>query len=604
MGFKRVFATVFICLACCVLFATQFHSVPLDHEAYRIIEAGELRGIIELQTSVKPYNLNTVRRLLGAMKSSGLLSEKEASHIDEILASLDDRYGKADGSVTAHDKESIGFHRSSSGFGRTTFGVNASTTQIVGLGSGGSKVFDSRNSVTAYINGDLFKSVSYDLNFKLNLDRIDTKAYLPTELLFSADGFYLSLLRNGERLTELPDDGFYLGIEAFPEISTSIFDDVVSMRIGAVKRDWGPGVNNFGLSGSARVADGFELSIVPADWFSYSVMTASLGQASLDTVNGVEWPSESMDDKTGKYSNNLSIHRVELGPFHGMRLGVWESVVWRKRFELSYINPLTIYMFSQNSLGDYDNVVAGLDLVYTNPSFGELYAAFSFDELYSFSKPLTCARNIIALQAGAKVPIPFGLFSELKAQVTYVSAFFGSHYEDTAKLFANVPYTTAYVNKGQNIGYPLNPDSFEVLLSFHTTLEGGWRLSAVVKDQMRSAQYATKDSGTDILTFMDYGAFGTLDDGKWGEYYSRNFFGNVWNNIVDIEVEVEKDFSTRIPMSVVFGIHGVVDTSRSFVPEVRTSSEGYKYNPGRVLSWGDWQTEFTINCKVGMKLAY
>lgn len=600
---KRFFAVLLVAVVCGVLFSTQFHSVPLDNEAYRVIELGELRGIIEPQTDVKPYNLNTVRRLLGVMRDSNLVSSSEKVHIDEMLASFDSQYGLEDGSVSQNDKSSIGFFRSSSGFGTTTLGGDVSTVQIVGLGSNGKKVFDSRNSMTAYINGNLFNAVSYDLNFKLNLDRIDPNAYLPTELLFSTDGFYMDLFANGDRLKSLPDGRIFLGIEAFPEISTSI-RDVVSMRIGAVKRDWGPGVNNFAVAGSARVFDGFELSLTPATWFSYSVMTASLGQASLDSVNGIEWPSESMDKKTGKYSNNISMHRVEIGPFYGVKFGVWESVVWRKRFELSYLNPLAIYMFSQNSLGDYDNVIAGLDFSYTNPRIGELYGAFSFDELYSFSKPFSCARNIIALQAGAKFSLPFGNFSELRTQVTYVSAFFGTHYEDKAKLFADVPYTTAYVNKGQNIGYPLNPDSLELLLAFDTTIDGGWKLSSAVKDQMRSAQYATKKTGTDILTFMNYGAFDSFDGEKWGQYYSRDFFGNIWNNIVDIEVEVEKSFPTRIPMSIVLGLNGIIETSRSFEPEVKNSSEGYEYNPGRIISWGDWVTDFTMNLKVGVKLAY
>lgn len=604
---KRFVVVLLVAVTCSVLFATQFHSVPLDNEAYRIIEVGEIRGIIEAQSDVKPYNLNTVRRLLGIMKDSELLSSSEKVCIDEIQASFDSQYGLEDGSVSQKDKSTIGFFRSSSGFGTTALGGNVSSVQIAGLGGKGKKVFDSRNSMTAYINGNLFNAVSYDLNFKLNLDRIDPNAYLPTELLFSTDGFYMDLFANGDRLKSLPDGRIFLGIEAFPEISTSI-RDVVSMRIGAVKRDWGPGVNNFAVAGSARVFDGFELSLTPATWFSYSVMTASLGQASLDSVNGIEWPSESMDKKTGKYSNNISMHRVEIGPFYGVKFGVWESVVWRKRFELSYLNPLAIYMFSQNSLGDYDNVVAGLDFSYINPKFGELYGAFSFDELYSFSKPFSCARNIIALQAGAKFSLPFGLFSELRAQVTYVSAFFGTHYEDKAKLFADVPYTTAYVNKGQNIGYPLNPDSLEFLLAFDTTIDGGWKLSTVVKDQMRSAQYATKKTGTDILTFMNYGAFDSFDGEKWGQYYSRDFFGNIWNNIVDIEVEVEKSFPTKIPMSIVLGLNGIIETSRSFEPEVIDVYEDgkvvYKYNPGRILSWGDWATDFTLNLKVGVKLAY
>lgn len=604
---KRFVVVLLVAVTCSVLFATQFHSVPLDNEAYRIIEVGEIRGIIEAQSDVKPYNLNTVRRLLGIMKDSELLSFSEKVCIDDILASFDSQYGLENGSVSQNDKSSIGFFRSSSGFGTTTLGGNVSSVQIAGLGGKGKKVFDSRNSLTAYINGNLFNAVSYDLNFKLNLDRIDPNAYLPTELLFSTDGFYMDLFANGDRLKSLPDGRIFLGIEAFPEISTSI-RDVVSMRIGAVKRDWGPGVNNFAVAGSARVFDGFELSLTPATWFSYSVMTASLGQASLDSVNGIEWPSESMDKKTGKYSNNISMHRVELGPFYGVKFGVWESVVWRKRFELSYLNPLAIYMFSQNSLGDYDNVIAGLDFSYTNPGIGELYGAFSFDELYSASKPFSCARNIIALQAGAKFSLPFGNFSELRTQVTYVSAFFGTHYEDKAKLFADVPYTTAYVNKGQNIGYPLNPDSLELLLAFDTTIDGGWKLSSVVKDQMRSAQYATKKKGTDILTFMNYGVFGTFDGERWGQYYSRDFFGNIWNNIVDVELKVEKSFPTRIPMSIVLGLNGIIETSRSFEPEVIDVYEDgkvvYKYNPGRILSWGDWVTDFTMNLKVGVKLAY
>lgn len=604
---KRFVVVLLVAVTCSVLFATQFHSVPLDNEAYRIIEVGEIRGIIEAQSDVKPYNLNTVRRLLGIMKDSELLSSSEKVCIDDILASFDSQYGLEDGSVSQKDKSTIGFFRSSSGFGTTTLGGNVSSVQIAGLGGKGKKVFDSRNSLTAYINGNLFNAVSYDLNFKLNLDRIDPNAYLPTELLFSTDGFYMDLFANGDRLKSLPDGRIFLGIEAFPEISTSI-RDVVSMRIGAVKRDWGPGVNNFAVAGSARVFDGFELSLTPATWFSYSVMTASLGQASLDSVNGIEWPSESMDKKTGKYSNNISMHRVEIGPFYGVKFGVWESVVWRKRFELSYLNPLAIYMFSQNSLGDYDNVIAGLDFSYTNPRIGELYGAFSFDELYSFSKPFSCARNIIALQAGAKFSLPFGNFSELRTQVTYVSAFFGTHYEDKAKLFADVPYTTAYVNKGQNIGYPLNPDSLELLLAFDTTIDGGWKLSSAVKDQMRSAQYATKKTGTDILTFMNYGVFDVFDGEKWGQYYSRDFFGNIWNNIVDVELKIEKSFPTRIPMSIVLGLNGIIETSRSFEPEVIDVYEDgkvvYKYNPGRILSWGDWVTDFTMNLKVGVKLAY
>ena len=590
-----VLALMVSVVMCTSLFATQFHSVPLGHEAYRIIEIGELRGIIEQQTDAKPYNLNTVRSLLKTMKESDKLTQTEKEEIDEILNEFDLQYGKEDNSVTEKDSSIFGFYRTGDKTGVTTFGVNLETAQSGGFKTDNTIIFDSRNSVTAYVNGSILGYVSYDLNLRLNFDRIDTAASLPTEFLFRTDGYYISFVNESRRLEELPDENFNMGRESFSEISTSIANDVAIIRIGTVKRDWGPGVNNLALSGSARTMDGFEFSLKPTSWFSYSVMVASLGQGALKSVDGVEWPSENMD-QAGKYSNNLSIHRAELGPFYGVRLGVWESVVWRKRFELSYLNPLAIYMFTQSGLGDYDNLIVGFDVKYLNPKIGEFYVAVSADEFVSLKKAFVHPRNIIALQAGAKFSLPFGNFTELKLQGTYVSAFFGSHYQDKVPLFGDVEYTTAYVNKGQNIGYPLNPDSLEILLDFDTTLSYGIKLSVEIKDQMRSAQYATKKTGTDILTYMDY--YNT------DEYYYRDFFNNIWNNILDVEVEAQKSFDAKLPVTVTLGLQAIINSSREFTPEVRTGSYAPEYNPGTVKSWGDWQTTFSLTGKVGLKLAY
>ena len=59
------------------------------------------------------------------------------------------------------------------------------------------------------------------------------------------------------------------------------------------------------------------------------------------------------------------------------------------------------------------------------------------------------------------------------------------------------------MNKGQNIGYPVNPDTLELLLSFDTTAFDGWKLGLLVKDQLRSAQYAERTDGTNIRTFLN-----------------------------------------------------------------------------------------------------
>ena len=583
------------------LMAAKFHSVPLDSSAYRIIDSAESRGIIKPQMEVRPYNLNKVCDLLEEIALSPRVSDKEKIEIDRVLSDLNDAYGYNE-IETIKDIVKHGSYSTIERSNRVKLGVAFESTQILGKVFEGEGVFDSRNNIKGYCIGDIFDFVSFDVNFKIGLDRIDPNAFLPTELKYSAEGFYLDFINSGDRLTELPDGGFYVGIEAFPEISLDI-NNILSMRFGAINRDWGPGKGNISLSSNARVMDGFEIALSPVSWFSYSVMTASLGLASLNSVNGIKWPSENMDDKNGAYNNNLSIHRVELGPFMGVKLSAWESVVWRKRFELSYLNPLSIYMFSQNSLGDYDNMLMGVDLTVSLGNIGTMYVSLGVDELNSIKQPFSCPRNMISYQTGGKFSIPGGSFSLLTVQGTYIPAFFGAHYESSEKLFGDVKYTTAYVNKGQNIGYPVNPDTLEFLVSYETTLKNGYNLSFLLKDQLRSAQYAVETTGTDILTYMNYAAY---DSGRgiWGDYESRDFFNNIWNNIFDIELEVNKKLETY-PVAFTVALQGILETSRPFQPEVIPSSgDNPKYNPGRVEFTGDWSSVFSLNIKLGINVFY
>ncbi|MGN1190493.1 MAG: hypothetical protein ACI4SL_08890 [Candidatus Ornithospirochaeta sp.] len=595
--------SVFLCLIALMssLMAAKYHSVPLDNSAYRIIDIAEARGIIEPQIEVRPYNLNKVADLLNEIALSSKVSDGEKEEIERVLSDLNETYGYPETNTLKEVLQNGAYSTAERG-NRVKLGLGIESVQTLGRVFGEEGIFDSRNNISGYCMGDLFGFVSFDVNFKVGLDRIDTNAFLPTELKYSTEGFYVDLINRGDRLRSLPDGGFYVGIQAFPEISLDI-KDVISMRFGAVERDWGPGKGNLALSSSARVMDGFEIELNPVSWFSYSVMTASLGLASLDSVNGVKWPSENMDDKTGAYNNNLSIHRVEVGPIMGIKLSAWESVVWRKRFELSYLNPLSIYMFSQNSLGDYDNMLMGVDVTFSLGNVGSCYIALGVDELNSFKKPFSCPRNMIAYQAGGKFSVPGGAFSLLTIQGTYIPAFFGAHYESSEKMFGDVKYTTAYVNKGQNIGYPVNPDTLELLVSYETTLKNGYELSFLIKDQLRSAQYAVSSTGTDILTYMNYAAYDS-GSGIWGNYESRDFFHNIWNNILDIEIEVTKKLESY-PVEFTVALQGMLETSRPFEPEViPASGDNPEYNPGRVVFTGDWSSVFSGNVRLGINVFY
>ena len=75
-----------------LVFGKSFHSVPLDSEAYRIIDIAENRGIIQPQNEVRPYDLDTVVTLLNVISSSDI-SEGERDTINRILDDFEFTYG-------------------------------------------------------------------------------------------------------------------------------------------------------------------------------------------------------------------------------------------------------------------------------------------------------------------------------------------------------------------------------------------------------------------------------------------------------------------------------------------------------------------------------
>ncbi len=184
----------------------------------------------------------------------------------------------------------------------------------------------------------------------------------------------------------------------------------------------------------------------------------------------------------------------------------------------------------------------------------------------------------------------------MKLQATYIAPFFGAHYQSSEALFAYVPYTTAYVNKGQNIGYPVNPDTIELLMSFETTLFSDWKVGLLVKNQTRSAQYAIRTSGTDILTVMNYDAYDA------DEYASRSFFGNIYSNLLSAEVTVEKSFFNKVTFNC--GLLGMLKTERSFEPQRESSDKYGWYNPGNITWTGDWESTLSFVVTLGAKVVF
>lgn len=589
--------------------ASAIHtSVPVGHRVYRILDVAEIRGLIGRQTAARPFSAEKVMALLSEIQSQEeKLSSSERQELSSLLQEFELSYGMEPSSI---DKVlSTGFFRTYDPATKigASMGVNIATTQTISLAT---KEYDSRNSVVAFLKGDLGETISFTMNFGILMDRLNNKVFLPTDFTIPGEGFYMLLSKAGHQLDEIPSDGFYSGLSLSPEMAASFFEGKVRLSWGSFKRDWGPGLNNLMVSGSARTFEGIDLQVDLTSWLRFSVVNGSLGKFSLLYL-GDEWFFSDYfrkDKPYYRFDNNFSAQRIEFNATKDLTFSIYESVVWQKRFELGYLNPLSIYMFQQNNLGDIDNMLAGLDFNYTLANKVRFYGAIGATELNkigSLKTMITAPRNMLAFQAGVTIPLPIGSFSSLTFQWTYLAPFFYSHYPmqeqvgtittttdhftskrgNTYTFLDNadpnpdtitVDYKrdpdigsetialptdedipsrskdgrikiefvspgeyliyesfseTAYVNKGENLGYPLNPNSQEFLLQLDLGLPQGWTTKSVVKYQVRSGQY-----GYTIVQFYNY------EDGP--PYEVKDFWGNTFEHALTVEMQVAKKFAS------------------------------------------------------------
>ncbi len=603
---KRIIS-IFVLLLCFLsfLFSSSSLSVALDSDAYRIIDIGEIRGIIPVQPDTRPYTITTVRNLLNTIFSSDKISESEKIAVEAVLRDLDKSYGvSSEGSLL--EKGYVGIEWKDVFI---AIGAKAESTQTVGLKD---KAFDSRNTLTAFIRSEMFSTLSLYMDIRMLFNKLDHRAFLVTDFSDNCDGFYLTIKDGGGANTSTsPFSSIKFGTGMNPELSSSFFDNRLVVRLASIKRDWGPGINNLGLSKSASSFGGVEFSLSPTSWLNFSVAVGSLGKSYVKLFGEAE---SVKDSGSGVYDNNFSIQRIEIEPFAGLRASIYESVIWRKRLELAYMNPIGIYMFSQNYIGDYDNMLIGVDVSYTWKGVGKFYGALAIDEFNSYK--LFWARNIISYQLGADFCLPFGDFTSLTLQTSYVSPFFGTHYvyKGDSNPWGNTDMGTAYINKGSTLSYPLYPDSLEFLVSLSTTVSSwDFDLDFTIKDQIRSSQYAVEEKyGTTLNTIFNYRYADSVSD-----YAKRNFFSYIWNNTLDLEVKASKGFDS-FPFKLNLGLQCLVKTERSYDVSAVTEYEVYghikgdsengtkmKTNPGNLTVMGDdWSTTVSFNTSVGFSIYY
>ena len=530
IGRKRffVFLLVFIYLLLSqVIFATENHiSVPLNHNVYNILKNVEIRGLVHSLPKVKPYPTSTLINILKELDTSNQLTKIERDEIKLLLEEF--TFEQKDNSVKSILQNGSYFtHLEKLNIG-TKFGIKLNFQY--GQSINNFSEIDSRNGGEIYLSSNISNYVSIFMNIGLRFDHLNHNLFMKNDFDIPSKGKYDTFWdHDGNHL-------LYYGIYATPEVSSSLMNGKLNIRFASIERDWGVATNNLMISGSANSFNAFEFTIEPSSWLNYSFIAGSLGKFYIndsildnsDNFYSDYFFSDKLHER--KYENNITAHRVEINLPFNLKFGIYESVIYKRRFEFGYLNPFSILMYEQNIMGDLDNMLAGFDLQWTLPKYFRAYIVAATTEMNEINPKrfFIAPRNVMGLQAGVDINIPLLSFTTATVQYTYLAPFFYTHIPDFDEEW-NIVSELTFVNEGRNIGYPLRPSSDELLVNVNFNLKNKWDGSLTLKYQRRSGQY-----GWNIDKFMSYAA------AKNDEYSDKNFNNYIFEKSVGIVATINK----------------------------------------------------------------
>jgi hypothetical protein len=520
MTYRAKFLIVLFLTFCTVQAMAQENlAVSTEHPVYSLIESAEVRGMAKKLSQVKPYTRRQIRNILAQIDSyRNFLSNNERKVLDFYMEEF---------SETVHPEQGLTDSLLNARFDfaglKSTASIGIGIDAHVQMAAENIEETYVRAPVKIYARGDIYNAMfSYRMDVQFSFDRLRKYPWaVPGQWQPAGMGFHQSFSSSdaGDAVT----GGVAIGYEMRPELTGAWWDDRIFLRYGILDNHRvGNGSQGLMISDTAVPYQAVELGVRFLPWFNFYFMTASLGDFNTDYKNrgkgtsglnqndfdnsnpggygptrpdGEAWNSSYYDNwnKNGYIQNNkmLSYHTFEFFITDYFYFNVWESIIWGKRLELGYLNPLGFYMFQQNLLGDIDNMAAGISASTIAPGIGKFWFEFFADEIPT-SRQLSNARLLTALQAGARFNIPWLPFAHLSLEYTKIEPFVFNHYYQTynfngqpnssAAQYGSFYTDTSFTNEGKGLGTYLKPNSDEFKLTFETMpVEGlklnlGWQL--------------------------------------------------------------------------------------------------------------------------------
>jgi len=469
--------------------AQEYNAVPLDHAAYDVITMGVMRGIILPPPGVKPWSVHAVTQKLREILSvsTQMLSEQEEETALRALDSLERKAGfePQDG---RYRSEGDGFTFETGLGWESGFSVETADTS-----------FTSVNMLQWYLGGDIANFASWNvtalgefLYIERNQQRYSPRSAYAISSAFPFasgkpwDGGVLSLRNPGDYAGWPDDPALACGLEA--EFNGIFFDDLLKLRLGRIRRDWGPGVNGASLfmNAHARPFAALEGTFMPLSWLNISFLGGALEHFGEDS----QWPSGGLAG--GPFSNVLTAAQIEINPIRYIRLDIGAAAVVLEQPNAAFFSNLELRI----------------------PGLLALWGGIFVDRLNSSSDSFFALNgNSYAYQAGVKTLMHWLPFAAFTLRYTKIQP-----YCYTGK--------SGFISGGESLGFYLPPNSDELLLRIESMLFPA--IKAHVQFQMirHGADYG-------------YGAvpgsslYDTLADGNSGKYFLMDGVYQ-WDNVIKL----------------------------------------------------------------------
>lgn len=531
------------------LYSQPHLAVDINHPVYRILEIAEIKGALKNLSHAKPYSRDMVLILLKqAYENRARLHSTEQTIIKQMIQEFGEpRKGISKGNIPAHGH-----------MGDTMIGIKGSGNSQMNCNE--LESWHMHNALCFYLRGDIASFLSYYGSFGFTYDKVNPESFVPYSFTKEWDGFHIGF---GEPRYSL--DGIepvpYFSFRLEDEICTEFFNNNLLLRWARLRRDWGPSEGTLYLSKSARPYEGVDLYTRLASWMTLSYTFGSLS----------DWQKEiqlkEIPDALS-YQKMFTLQMLEFFPFEWLTLSIASSAIWGKRFEIGYLNPLMYPVIHQNLHGDFDNVNQSVNLIVHLPEYARLYLSFFADEMELtglktfFSNP----RNMVAFQAGTKIPVPFFSFSLFTFQYTKIEPFVYTHYPEENYSSSSVPVDLSYTHDGENLGSYLPPNSDEFLVKIE---------SRVLPNLNLSLQYQLIRHGTNDREIAgDIAIYGDIDEyilyERLDEYPDKVFLKDGlydWNNIISLKATWEiPDYSAVLTFGYSFAYTWWVENDSGKTP--------------------------------------